>query len=173
MKKKIIFICNGNIHRSVIAAQCFRNILKKHNISQSFMIDSFGLQGTQGTVLPKQKHLSDYPKEWKAAKPILKKFDIDISQHSFKKITPDIAKKASVIVAMDKKVYSGNKNSLLKQFPKQKKKIHLISKLTLDGKGIKDPVGSGSRELHRKVIEKIYSTLTSKYKTILSWAKEY
>lgn len=72
---------------------------------------------------------------------------------------------------MDKKVYSKNKNSLLKQFLKQKKKIHLISELTLDHKGIKDPAGSDSKELHKKVIENIYSTLANEYKTILTWIK--
>lgn len=171
MKKQIIFICSGNIERSVVAAQCLRNILKEKRIDSKFLIDSYGLQGTKGTMLPKHKHLSEYQKEWKAAQPILEKLKIDISEHSFQKITPDVVGKASVIIVMDKKVYTGNKNALLKQFTRQKKKIHIISELTLDHKGIQDPAGSGSKELHRKVIEKIYSTLANNFETILSWTK--
>mgnify|MGYP001594641183 FL=1 len=169
MKKQIIFICNGNIERSVVAAQCLRNILKEKRIGSKFSVDSYGLQGTKGTTLPKHKHLSEYQKEWKATQPILKKLKIDISEHSFQKITLDIAEKVSVIIAMDEKVFTKNKNALLKQFTKQKNKIHIFSELTLDHKGVEDPAGSGSKELHGKVIEKIYSTLVDNYKTILSW----
>lgn len=171
MKKQIIFICNGNIERSVVAAQCLRNILKEKRIGSKFSVDSYGLQGTKGTTLPKHKHLSYYPKEWKAVKPTLKKLNIDISGHSFQKITRDVMGKASVIIAMDEKVYKKNKNALLKQFTKQKKKIHIFSELTLDHKDILDLAGSGSKELHGKVIEKIYLTLTDNYKIIVNWMK--
>lgn len=171
MKKQIIFICNGNIERSVVAAQCLRNILKEKRISSKFSVDSYGLQGTQGTVLPKYKHLSQYPKEWKAAKKILQKLDININNHSSQKITLNVVKKASVIIAMDKKVYLRNKNALLKQFTKYKNKIHVISELTKDYKDIKDPAGSGNKELHKKIIEKIHTTMINEYKTILTWIK--
>jgi protein-tyrosine-phosphatase len=169
MKKQIIFICNGNIERSVIAAECLKNTLRKNRISSKFLVDSYGLQGTNGTTLPKHKHLSEYTKEWNAARPILKKLKIDISNHSFQKITPNIAEEASVIIAMDEKVYSKKRNALLKQFKKQKNKIHIISELTSDNKGIKDPAGSGSKKLHKQVIEKIYSILDKNYETIIGW----
>jgi len=79
--------------------------------------------------------------------------------------------KASVVIAMDKKVFSGAKNSLLKQFPKHQKKIYSFSKLTKNHKQIKDPAGSGSKDLHRKLIKDINSALTNNYETILSWIK--
>ena len=173
MKKQIIFICNGNIERSVVAAQCLRNILKEKRIGSKFSVDSYGLQGTKGTTLPKHKQLSEYQKEWQAAQPILKKLKIDISEHSFQKITPDVVEEASVIIAMDEKVYSKNKNALLKQFKKQKNKIHIISELSSDNKVVKDPAGSGSKKLHKQVIEKIYSVLDKNYKTILDWTEKY
>lgn len=169
MKKHIVFICNGNIERSVVAAQCLRNILKEKRIGSKFAVDSYGLQGIKGTPLPKHKHLSEYQKEWKAAQPILKKLKIDIGDHSFQKITPGVAKKASVIIAMDKKVYSKNKNALLKQFSKQKNKIHIFSDLTFNHKDIQDPAGSGSSKLHKKVIEYIYMVLEDNYETIINW----
>ena len=171
MKKLIIFICNGNIHRSVIAAESLRQILKKKKLDQISTIDSYGLQGTKGTDLPKHKNLSEYPKESKAAKPVLQKLGIDISKHSFQKISGVVMKRASAVIAMDAKVHLLAKNSLVNQFPKHKNKIHCFSELTINHKDIKDPAGSGSAKLHKEVIESIYSTLKDKYKDILTWVK--
>lgn len=171
MKKLIIFICNGNIHRSVIAAESLRKILKERKIGQKFSIDSYGLQGTKGTDLPKHKNLSGYPKEWKAAKPTLQKFGIDISKHSFQKISRAVMKKASVIIAMDNKVYSTAKNSLMNQFPNYIEKIHRFSELTTHNRVIKDPAGSSDEKLHREIIRGIYSVLNKKLGDILGWTK--
>ena len=171
MKKIIVFICNGNIHRSVIAAECLKKIFKERRIGSKFLIESYGLQGTKGTDVQKHKRLSEYPKEWKAAKPTLQKLGIDISRHNFQKISASVMKRASVIIAMDNKVYSGAKNSLKKQFPKYIEKIHNFSELTIDHRVIKDPSGSGSEKLHKKIIGDMYSTLAKKYKAILAWTE--
>lgn len=171
MKKLIVFICNGNIHRSVIAAESLRKILKDNKIKPRFSISSYGLQGTKGTDLPKHKHLSEYPKEWGAAQPTLQALGIDISKHSFQKITPTVMEKASVVIAMDDTVYSRAKNSLAKQFPEYRAKIHRFSELTENGEVIKDLAGSGNEKLHKEIIENIYSSLLKKYKDILDWAE--
>jgi len=171
MKKLIVFICNGNIHRSVIAAEFLRKILKEQKIGRSFFVDSYGLQGTKGTNSPKHKHFSEYPKEWEAAKLTLQKLGVDISKHSFQKISGAVMKKASVVIAMDNKVYSTAKNSLMNQFPNYTEKIHRFSELTMNHRGIKDPAGSSNVKLHREIIRNIYSTLNKKFKDILGWVK--
>ena len=171
MKKLIIFVCDGNIYRSVIAAECLSNILKVRRINSKFSANSYGLQGTKGTDLPKHKHLSEYPKEWKAAMPSLQKFHIDISKHSFQKISAAVIKKASVIIAMDNKVYSTAKNSLLNQFPNYIEKIHRFSELTTRNKIIRDPAGISNEKIHKKIIADIHTTVSKKYQDILSWAK--
>ncbi|MBA4319469.1 MAG: hypothetical protein C0412_13795 [Flavobacterium sp.] len=171
MKKLIVFICNGNIHRSVIAAESLRKILKKQKIDQSFFVDSYGLQGTKGTNLPKHKHLSEYPKEWEASKPALQKLGIDISKHSFQKISRTVMKKTSTVIAMDNKVYATAKNSLMNQFPNYTEKIHRFSELTIHNKVIKDPAGSSDVKLHSEIIRNIYSTLNKKFRDILDWMK--
>lgn len=171
MKKIIVFICNGNIHRSVIAAESLRKIFKERKIGQNFSINSYGLQGTKGIDLPKHKHLSEYPKEWKAAKPTLQEFDIDISKHSFQKISGAVMKKASAVIAMDNKVYLTAKNSLMNQFPNYAEKIHRFSELTTHNRVIKDPAGSSDEKLHREIIRSIYSVLNKKFSDILGWTK--
>ena len=171
MKKHIAFVCNGNIHRSVVAAESLRKILNERKIGQSFFVDSYGLQGTKGTDLPKHKHLFEYPKEWEAAKPTLQKLDIDISKHSFQKISGAVMRKANTVIAMDNKVYSRAKNSLMNQFPNYASKVHCFSELTKRNRVIKDPAGSGSKKLHKEVIENILSTLSKKYKEVLAWTE--
>ncbi len=171
MKKLIIFVCNGNIHRSVIAAEIFAKILKEREIGELFSVDSYGLQGTKGTDPPKHKHLSEYTEEWKAAKPTLLKLGINIRKHTFQRISGSVMRKASLIIAMDDKAYSKAKNALLKQFPKQAYKIHRFSELTLRHKSIKDPAGSGNKKLHREIIRSINSTLNKNFDHILDWAR--
>ena len=169
--KKIIFVCNGNIHRSVIAAECLRTILKKQNIDSEYFVDSYGIQGTMDTEPPKKKQLIDYKEEWNAAKITLKKFGIDISNHFSQAISIDVIKSADVIIAMDNKVYKEANNSLLKQFPQFKEKIHCFSELSAYNKVIEDPAGSEDKQLHKDIIETIHSTLVKKYENILSWLK--
>lgn len=169
MKKSIIFICNGNIERSPIAAYCLNDIFNKKQLAAKYKAGSFGLQGTQNTAHPLHKKLSEYPKEYKAAYPTLKKLQIDISKHTYKKITLSTINSAATIIAMDKKVYSSAKNSLVKQFPFAKNKIHIFSEITLNHKNIKDPAGNGSRKIHEQVIKQIKSTINKNYKKILAW----
>ncbi|MBL8031233.1 MAG: hypothetical protein JNK33_02840 [Candidatus Doudnabacteria bacterium] len=159
MKKLIVFVCNGNIHRSVIAAAFFTNILEELGLDTQYQVESYGLQGTLGTPPPLHKKLKEYPKEWSAAAPILHEFDINIDHHSYQKITPAVAQKAAVIIAMDTKTYSAAPNALLKQFPNAAQKIHSFSELTPGHKDITDPLTSGSQQLHRNIIGAICSTL--------------
>lgn len=171
MKKLIVFVCNGNIHRSVIAEEYLNKILKKKQLNSKFVAISYGLQGTQGTAKPLHKKLIEYPKEWKASLPTLKKFKIDISNHSYQKITLAIAKKSAVIIAMDKKVFSTARNALVKQFPKARNKIHIFSELTKNHKVIIDPAGNGSFRVHQMTIKNTCLTIHDELETILEWAK--
>lgn len=169
MKKTILFICNGNIHRSVIAEKYLSGVLRQKGLDKKFTVTSYGLQGTKGTAKPLHKNLKEYLKEYKVALPMLHKFRIDVTDHVFQKITPIAVKKATVIIAMDKKVYLNSKNSLLKQFPKAKNKIHTFSEITKNHQDIKDPAGSGSAKVHGAVIKNICFTIKKNLKTILSW----
>lgn len=169
MKKRIIFVCNGNIHRSVIAAESLKQALMSAGYGGDFLVDSYGLQGTGGTDSPKHKNLSDYPEEWSAAQPSLERFGIDISQHISKRISVDVVKNADVVVAMDEYVYSKANNSLSNQFPEHVYKIHRFSELSGNGEGVKDLAGNGSIEAHKKIITHIHNTLAKKYTVILGW----
>ncbi|MGA2417688.1 MAG: hypothetical protein ABSF55_00355 [Candidatus Staskawiczbacteria bacterium] len=172
MKKIIVFVCNGNIHRSVIAEKCLAKFLQEKNLDNKFSVASYGLQGTMGTSKPLHKNLKEYPDEYEAARPTLRNFDIDLADHLFQKITPATVKKAAVIIAMDKKVYSGAKNSLIKQFPNAKNKMHIFTELTQNHKDIKDPSGNANPKVHQAIIGRIFFTIKKNTKTILSWTNK-
>lgn len=169
MKKHIIFVCNGNIYRSVIAAECLRTVLNRHNLSSKFSVDSFGLQGTGGTEPPKYTRLSDYPKEWEAAKATLEKLKIDISRHRAQMISRKIMEQADLVISMDNKVHARACNSLIKQFPNHAHKIHRFSELTPDHKVVKDPAGNANKQTHARTIRRIHSSLNKKYTRLLEW----
>lgn len=169
MKKNIIFICNGNIHRSVIAEKSLIKILQENGLDNKFSVASYGLQGTKGTAKPLRRNLKEYPKEYKAALPTLRKFKIDIDNHSFQRVTLNVIKKASLVIAMDEKVYLEAENSLLKQFSELKHKIHIFSELTKNHEDIKDPFGNTDFKLHQSIIKNIYFTMKNKINTILDW----
>lgn len=171
MKKLIVFVCNGNIHRSVVAEKFLTKILKGEKLDNKFSVASYGLQGIKGAAKPLHKNLKGYLNEWNAALPTLREFKIAhaLARHNSRSIAPTVAEKATIIIAMDKKTYSGKKNSLVNQFPDEKNKIHLFSELTKNHKDIKDPFGSEDLNLHQDIIENIYSTIKKNLKTILDW----
>jgi protein-tyrosine-phosphatase len=51
--KTVLVVCNGNIHRSVIAEFCLNKALEEMNLSKRLIAISRGLQGTLGTALPR------------------------------------------------------------------------------------------------------------------------
>jgi len=164
--KKIIFVCKGNIHRSVIAEAVFRKILKKQNLTNEIAVSSYGIQGTMGTRPPKGMQLSDYPREWQISQPILQKFNIDITKHYFQTIAKGVIEDVDLVIAMDDEVHKESKNALVKQFPAYMDKIYCFYKFT-DGKSIKDLSGNVDPSSHEQVIKYIYQTLHTKFLNIL------
>src|SRR3989344_2190019 len=107
MKKLILTVCNGNIHRSVIAAACIDRKIRDQGLTTRYEVLSRVLQGTQGTKPPLHKNLRDYPMEWPLTEPSLRELGIEIAEgQAATPITRAIAERASVILAMDQLVLS-------------------------------------------------------------------
>lgn len=169
--KIILVACNGNIHRSVIAEHCINQVLKKNRIEKEFVVVSRGLQGTMGTAPPTGKNLKDYPVEWSISYPILQELGIDISDAQSTPVDSSIVEKALLILAMDRCVLIDRFNSLIKRFPEHGYKMRLFRELEGKVEDVPDCGGSVDPELHRKVIELIYSVSTERFDTLLSYAK--
>lgn len=165
-KKLIVMVCNGNIHRSVIAEHCFNRVLELKGLSGKFIIISRGLQGTLGTIIPKGKNLCEYPLEWSLSGPILLELNINISTHRTTPVDASIIKKASFILAMDRGVLIDRPNSLIKQFPQYAYKMRLFRELEGNPIDVPDCFESSDRGLHRQVVELI-SVMSERYIDVL------
>lgn len=162
MKKIIVFVCNGNIHRSVVAEACLKQEIEKKGISSLFEVISRGIQGSAGTNPPKYKNLSEYLLEWIIQKPILANLGLNIIEHVSTPISHEIAKKALLIIAMDKKVLTELPNSLLKQFPQYSNKMKLFMEFEGKQEDVPDCFGSSDIKLHRYVDEMIVEIIKKK-----------
>lgn len=82
---KILFVCNGNIFRSLSAEYCLKQYIKKHKIN--WEVGSAGMTARKQNIDP-------------ALKKELEKRKIDPSKHIQRKVTARLLKQYDVIVAM-------------------------------------------------------------------------
>jgi len=164
--KTVLVVCNGNIHRSVIAEFCLNKALEEMNLSKRLIAISRGLQGTLGTALPRGRNLCDYPLEWSLSSPVLDEIGIDISSHCVTLIDISVVEKASLILAMDRAVLVGKSNSLFRQFSKYSYKMRLFRELEGRPEDVPDCFGSSDATLHRHVIRLSDRRLNCLYRTL-------
>ena len=90
LKHKILFVCMGNICRSPSAEGVFRDMVKEHNLSQFFYIDSCGTHGyhTGHSQHSRSQHAA-------------MRRGIDISQQTARTIEQNDFNRFDYILAMD------------------------------------------------------------------------
>lgn len=143
MPHRVIFVCDGNIERSVVAEFLFRRFVEEHGI-QNVTVDSFGIFGDNGDDPPELPHLHNYPPEYNAARPVLEELGLDISSHAAQRVELDEMKQASVVVAM----HSHIAHVLRGRFPTEKEKVRVCG----GDDGIPDGYGSEDEAFHRQII---------------------
>ena len=103
---KIIFVCHGNICRSVMAEFIFKNLVKEKGIDKSFEISSSG-------VSSEEEGNDIYP----PAKRELRRHNIPFTSHYAHRITDEEFRENNLIIALD----SSNMRRLLSRFGKHDK----------------------------------------------------
>lgn len=83
---KVLFVCNGNIFRSMSAEYCFNDYVKKNNIKN--------LEAHSAGIIAKKQDML------KSVKDELNKFKIDPSKHKQRKINKKIIDESDFIIAM-------------------------------------------------------------------------
>ena len=166
MKTKIIFVCNGNMHRSPIAERIFRRELKKRGYN-SIEVDSYGLHGF---ILPPPhgKCLKDYPTEYMLSKPHLDKKGINMENHLSKPLTEEVLKRANLIVTMHPDV---NK-LLLEKCPQFKNKTFLITNLCANKVILKDVDGSNNPKIYEETINNTELCVLESFNKIIELSKK-
>lgn len=136
--KKILFVCTGNICRSVIAEHLFNKIIKNKNI-EGVEASSAGTDGN-----PEYK-IYGYLAE------LMTKKGIDFSRHKSTKITTINLADYDLIIVMEQL----HKHYISYIYPRSDEKIKLLMELAGEGcVDIPDPVGRPD-EVYDKVFEDI------------------
>ncbi|MBI5574041.1 MAG: low molecular weight protein arginine phosphatase [Elusimicrobia bacterium] len=142
MAKRIIFVCTGNICRSVMAEHILKKILKEKGISD-IMVSS---RGTEANL---EYRIYGYLAD------VMKGAGIDFSNHTSTQITEEDVKNSYLILVMEKR----HKEFLQKEFPQIKNKIFMLKEYEGEGEiDIVDPIGLPP-PAHKQKLEEIETTL--------------
>lgn len=94
-KKRVLFVCHGNICRSPLAEGVFRKLVQDAGVSQEFEIDSAGISGY---------HAGEGPDPRTCAEASTRGIELD---HSSRQVKPSDFERFDYIVAMDEDNMAG------------------------------------------------------------------
>lgn len=167
MQRRVLFVCYGNIHRSVIAMYCLRRILKKKRI-QTIHVLSRGIKGSHGTTPPLYQNLTFYGEIWSASEPTLREIGIDVTKHIARPVSRKIIDTSDIVIAMDRRVLQDDPHSLWVQFPEARNKMILFSALAGKEDDVEDCGETVDKNIHRKTILFIENVLKEHYEKIIA-----
>ena len=133
MKKKIIFLCHGNICRSPMAEYVMKHLVKQQGLEDEFEI-------TSGAVSREEIGNDIYP----PAQRKLREKGIEFSRHRAHQITPAEFEANDLIITMD----SSNMRLLGQIVPKWEStgKVHMLMPLAGEDRDVSDPWYTGDCE---------------------------
>lgn len=133
MKKKIIFICHGNICRSPMAEYVMKHLVKEQGRESEFEI-------TSGAVSREEIGNDIYP----PAKRKLQEKGVEFSKHRAHQITPDEFSENDIIITMD----SSNMRLLGRIVSNWEEtgKVHLMMEYAGTTRDVADPWYTGDFE---------------------------
>lgn len=149
----ILFVCFGNVHRSVLAEELSNAVLKQNGLDANYVAVSRGIQGYLDFEKPKHQNLMEYDIEWKLTQVALTELGVDVRLFLNKISTPidaEIVGKSFVIVAMDQKVY----NILNEHFPENVSKFKFF-KEWMNTLEVDDLVGCDEKDKYLAVNKSI------------------
>lgn len=121
----VLFVCTGNQYRSPIAAEVFREQLRRDGRAAQWQVSSAGTWTSPGYHAPRK------------AVELARSFGVNIDEHVTRMLDAKMLKDADLVFVMEE----GHKEAIQVEFPFAKKKLHLLSQV-VDGLAydIPDPV---------------------------------
>jgi protein-tyrosine phosphatase len=110
---KIVFVCTGNVFRSVVAEGLCRKFLKEQELDRAITVDSAGIGDSCGNRRPA---------------PILREFlaerGIDVGEHRSKRLTEETIRTAGLIIPMTRR----QERKILTTLPSAEGKTYLLGR---------------------------------------------
>ena len=148
----VLFVCTGNVCRSPMAAALFNGMARQANESELYDAHSAGTWALDNE--PASKH----------AIAAMDERGIDLTQHRGRTVTQELIEQAAVVIVMTHNHYE----ALGAEFPKQRKKIHLMSELSDHSFDIADPY-TGTFEEYQNCARELDELIEKGYERIKSW----
>ena len=165
--KQVIFVCKGNIHRSVIAEYITRKLICDRRIS-GVLVKSRGLQWYM-TYPPSGRNLMDYKQALDGSRTALEEQGIDVSDHVARPLSLQDMERAKLVLVMDRELLRSHRMSVLHLFPEYESKTRLFTELVGEQSDIEDCGEHSSETSYKKTIEQIARILRDGLPQLMAW----
>jgi protein-tyrosine phosphatase len=150
----VLFVCTGNMYRSPIAAEIFRNLLQQNGQHTRWQVGSAGTWTTEGRLAPND------------AIEIARSFGINLGTHQTRMVNKKMLEEVDLIIVMEE----GHKEALQVEFPFAQNKTHLLSYVTQGvNYDIADP--ASARGETRTILQEMANMIRAGYANIYKLAE--
>jgi len=147
VKKRILFVCDGNIFRSSVAERLF-----KFYFGDKFIVSSAGVTAKYSGKAIEEVISKDVLKREKDTR-------ISLDGHVIKRVDKNVMSSSDFVFVMDNK----NKNKLARKFPQFSKKIFLLKKFAGYKKNLEIP---DAKDKPVEFLDKVYEDIKNSIKRI-------
>jgi len=145
----VLFVCTGNLYRSPIAAETFREQLIHDGRAEQWTVGSAGTWTSSGHHAPPD------------AVELARSFGLNIDGHITRMLDAKILNDAGLVLVMEQ----GHKESIHVEFPFARKKVHLLSQV-VEGLVYDIPDPAGSRGEARNIIHDLVEMIRTGHENI-------
>lgn len=150
----VLFVCTGNMYRSPIAAEIFRNLLLLDGKQNHWQVSSAGTWTTEGRPAPND------------AIEIARSVGVDLNGHKTRMVNQKMLEEADLVLVMEE----GHKEALRVEFPFAQQKVHLLSHI-VHGLAYDIPDPAAARNETKIIIQELVNMIQTGYANIYKFAE--